>query len=156
MVQRRTNNGQIIDLDQLFAQQGDRPAVGNMRTDAQGNVLDEYGNIVTPKEERVRAYYKDNPKSSTAQQSIKGQESQQPLDSSTADVKTAKTQKENIRTTKIKPDTQKQPEPEAPQGESFDNQEPLGFKEVELSNGDIDMVPYYTQEDAPDGEDKAT
>ena len=95
MVQRRTNNGQIIDLDQLFAQQGDRPAVGNMRTDAQGNVLDEYGNIVTPKEERVRAYYKDNPKSSTAQQSIKGQESQQPLDTSTADVKTAKTQKEN-------------------------------------------------------------
>jgi len=25
--------------------------------------------------------------------------------------------------------------------------EPLGFKEVELPNGDIDMVPYYKEED---------
>ena len=47
-----------------------------------------------------------------------------------------------------------EPEPEAPLGESFDEDEPLGYKEVELPNGDIEMVPYYTQEDAPDGENK--
>ena len=68
------------------------------------------------------------------------------------EVKTAKTQKENVRTKKVQPDPT--PEPEAPQGESFDDQEPIGFKEVELPNGDIEMVPYYTQEDAPDGEGK--
>ena len=60
--------------------------------------------------------------------------------------------KENIRTSKQQ--TQKQPEPEAPKGESFDEQEPLGFKEVQLPNGDIDMVPYYTEDDAPNDETK--
>ena len=156
MVQRKTNKGQIIDLDSLFASQGSRPAIGNMGTDAKGNVLDDKGNIKTPSEERVRAYYQDNPRSSTAQQSLKGDSPQQSgsLDASAPEVKTAKTQQENIRTQKIQPDTQ--PEPEAPQGESFDEQEPLGYKEVELPNGDIEMVPYYTQEDAPDGEDKTT
>ena len=154
MVQRKTNKGQIIDLDRLFASQGDRPAIGNMRTDAKGNIIDENGNIVTPSEERVRAYYQDNPRSSTSQRSLKGDVPQQSgnLDDSAPEVKTAQTQKENKRTQKIIPDT----EPEAPLGESFDEQEPLGYKEVELPNGDIDMVPYYTQEDAPDGEGKTT
>ena len=61
------------------------------------------------------------------------------------EVQTAKTQKENVRTAKAKPDTKKtqEPEPEAPE-----EQKPLGYKEVELPNGDIDMVPYYTQEEA--------
>ena len=158
MVQRKTNKGQVIDMDALIASQGDRPAMGNMGTDANGNVLGPGGEIETPSEERVRAYYQDNPMSSTAQKSIKGEtpEVVLPKDDNLQEVKTAKTQKENVRTskTKIKPDTQstKQPEPEAPQGESFDEQKPLGYKEVELPNGDIDMVPYYTQEeaDAPD------
>ena len=155
MVQRRTNNGQIIDLDQLFAQQGEVPAVGNTGTDAKGNVRDpKTGEITQKAEERVRAYYEDNPRSSTEQVSLKGpvpdvggslkpDPVQQP--------KTAKTQKENVRTSK--PDTQ-QPEPKAPKGESFDEQEPLGFREVELPNGDIEMVPYYTEEDASDDETK--
>ena len=69
-------------------------------------------------------------------------------------LKTAKTAKENVRTQKVKPDPVKQPEPEAPEGESFDEQEPLGYKEVELPNGDIEMVPYYTKEDAPDAKGK--
>ena len=38
---------------------------------------------------------------------------------------------------------------------SFDDNEPLGFKEVEQPNGDIEMVPYYTEEDAPNGENKS-
>ena len=36
---------------------------------------------------------------------------------------------------------------------SDDNVEPIGFKEVELPNGDIDMVPYYTEDEAD--EDKS-
>ena len=72
MVQRKTNKGQVIDMDALIAAQGDRPAVGNAGTDAHGNVLGPNGEIITPSEERVRAYYEDNPMSSTAQQSIKG------------------------------------------------------------------------------------
>ena len=59
-----------------------------------------------------------------------------------------------MRTEAKKEQNVKQPEPEAPLGESFDEQEPLGYKEVELPNGDIEMVPYYTKEDAPDAKGK--
>ena len=69
MVQRKTNRGQIIDMEALIAAQGDRPAMGNAGTDAHGNVLGPDGKIETPAEERVRAYYQDNPMSSTGQQS---------------------------------------------------------------------------------------
>ena len=156
MVQRKTNNGQIIDLDSLFAQQGEVPAVGNTGTDADGNVRDpQSGKIIEKSEDRVRAYYQDNPRSSTEQVSLKG-----PVPESGGNLKpdpvqepkTSKTAKENVRTSK--PDTQKQPEPQAPKGESFDEQEPLGFKEVQLPNGDIDMVPYYTEDDAPNDKTK--
>lgn len=157
MTQRRTNKGQIIDIEALIASQGDRPAMGNMNTDANGNVLGPNGTIIIPAEQRVRAYYEDNPMSSTAQKSLKGEtpKVEMPADDSLQEVKTAKTQKENVRTSKAQPDTQtkKEPEPIAPEEDSFDDQEPLGFKEVELPNGDIEMVPYYTEEEA-DGEDK--
>ena len=147
MVQRKTNKGQIIDMDALIAQQGDRPAMGNAGTDAHGNVLGPDGKIETPAEERVRAYYEDNPMSSTGQQSLKGSQPQADFTSedNLQEVQTAKTAKENVRTAKAKPDTKKtqEPEPEAPE-----EQKPLGYKEVELPNGDIDMVPYYTQEEA--------
>tara|TARA_B100000927_G_scaffold290707_1_gene290282 strand:+ start:1632 stop:2117 length:486 start_codon:yes stop_codon:yes gene_type:complete len=160
MVSRKTNRGQIIDMDSLIAQQGDRPAMGNAGTDAHGNVLGPDGKVETPAEERVRAYYEDNPMSSTAQQSLKGKQEQSQFtpDDNLQEVKTAKTQKENVRTSKVKPDTkqtkQTEPEPEAPQGESFDDEKPLGFNEVELPNGDIEMVPYYTQEEADEDKTK--
>tara|TARA_Y100001937_G_C6950394_1_gene254405 strand:- start:90 stop:557 length:468 start_codon:yes stop_codon:yes gene_type:complete len=147
MVQRKTNRGQIIDMEALIAAQGDRPAMGNAGTDAHGNVLGPDGKIETPAEERVRAYYQDNPMSSTGQQSLKGNQPQAEFTSedNLQEVQTAKTQKENVRTAKAKPDTKEtqEPEPEAPQ-----EQKPLGYKEVELPNGDIDMVPYYTQEES--------
>ena len=156
MVQRKTNKGQIIDMDALMAQQGDRPAIGNAGTDAHGNLLGPNGEVLTPAEERVRAYYEDNPMSSTGQQSIKGAQPQAELqqEDNLQEVKTAKTAKENART-KMQPDTQtkKEPEPKEPEGETFDEQEPLGFNEVELPNGDIEMVPYYTEGDAE--EDKS-
>ena len=158
MVNRRTNKGQVIDLDSIMAQQKDIPAMGNMGVDAEGNTLGPGGEIVEGRDQRVRAYYKDNPQSSTAQQSLKGPtpttSGKLTPDSATPEVKTAKTAKENVRTEAKKEQNVKQPEPEAPQGESFDEQEPLGYKEVELPNGDIEMVPYYTKEDAPDAKGK--
>ena len=159
MVQRRTNNGQIIDLDSLFEQQGEVPAVGNTGGDAQGNVRDSQSGEITEKsEDRVRAYYEDNPMASTAQQSIKGNTPQVEFtqEDNLQEVKTSKTAKENVRTSKVQPDTQtkKEPEPATPEEESFDDQEPLGFKEVELPNGDIEMVPYYTEEEADEDKTK--
>ena len=50
MVQRKTNRGQVIDMDALIAQQGDRPAMGNAGTDAHGNVLGPNGEIETNSE----------------------------------------------------------------------------------------------------------
>ncbi len=160
MVSRKTNKGQVIDLDSIMAQQKDIPAMGNMGVDAEGNTLGPGGEVVEGRDQRVRAYYKDNPQSSTAQQSLKGPSPEmsgklQP-DGVTPEVKTAKTAKENVRTApKQEPPKTTQPEPEAPLGESFDDEKPLGYKEVELPNGDIDMVPYYTEEDDPDAEDKS-
>jgi len=148
MVQRKTNKGQIIDFEALMAQNS--PALGNMRVDAEGNRLGPNGEIIEKREDRVRAYYKDHPQSSTAQASLKGgqpeQESVEP-NNIVEEPKTAKTAKENKRTA-ITPDTT--PEPTPPAGESFDKQEPLGFKEVELPNGDIEMVPYYTEDENED------
>ena len=145
MSQRKTNRGQIIDFDALLAQQGDKPAVGNMGTDGKGNVLGPGGQVVQSNEQRVRKYLRDNPTVSNDAVSLKSNEPiyQDETASDIVETKTAATAKENVR-------TQVQPDPEPPLGEEFDEQEPLGYKEVELPNGDIEMVPYYTQEDAPD------
>jgi hypothetical protein len=147
MSQRKTNRGQIIDFDALLAQQGDKPAVGNMGTDGKGNVLGPGGQVVQSNEQRVRKYLKDNPTVSNDAVSLKTNEPihQDVTAPDIVETKTAATAKENVRT-QVQPD----PEPSAPLGEDFDEQEPLGYKEVELPNGDIEMVPYYTQEDAPD------
>lgn len=147
MSQKRTNRGQIIDFDALLAQQGNKPAVGNMGTDGKGNVLGPGGQVVQSNEQRVRKYLKDNPTVSNEAVSLKTNDPVNPFDTSAGvvETKTAATAKENVRT-KVQPD----PDPVAPLGEDFDEQEPLGYKEVELPNGDIEMVPYYTQEDAPD------
>lgn len=162
MVQRKTNKGQIIDMDALMASQGDRPAVGNAGTDANGNVLGPGGEIQTPSEERVRAYYEDNPMASTSQQSLKGQQTRVEFtpEDNLQEVRTAQTQKENKRTAKATPDTQ-QPAPMPEDNPSQIDQDyedlpksPLGYNEVELPNGDIDMVPYYTQEEADEDKTK--
>ena len=150
MVQRKTNKGQVIDFEALMAQNS--PALGNMRVDADGNRLGPNGEIIEKREDRVRAYYKDHPQSSTAQASLKGlQPDQDPVTPGPIDEpKTAKTAKETKRTAPLQPDTTPEPEPTPPAGEEFDNEEPLGFKEVELPNGDIEMVPYYTEDEDED------
>jgi hypothetical protein len=144
MVQRRTGRGQVIDIDKLISQQGDRPAMGNMGTDGFGNKLGPGGTVVQSNEDRVRKYLKDTATVSQEQVSIKGPVPK--LDVNTApvaDLKTAKTAAENKRTAKVVPDPVAQPDEfDAPEGVT-----PLGYNEVQLPNGDIEMVPYYRQED---------
>jgi len=146
-MQKRTSRGQIIDFEAMQAAQGDVPAIGNMQTDGNGNVLGPGGKVVETNENRVRKYLRDNPSSSADQVSL---DTSQPITQSSegaevVQTKTAKTEAENVRT-KVQPD----PEPSPEQPSEFDEPddiEPLGFNEVMQDNGDIEMVPYYTEED---------
>lgn len=146
-MQKRTNKGQLIDFDLLRAsEEARKPAIGNMGVDAKGNKLGKGGKVVMSNEERVRRYYADTTESSSEKVSIKGDpEPQQPKNVNVplADVKTAKTAKAEKKAVKSAPLPEQPDEFDAP-----DDVEPLGFKEVELPNGDIQMVPYYKEEDA--------
>ena len=72
MVKRTSNKGKVIDFDSLIAQNQDEPAMGNMKVNAKGDVIGRNGEIVQKAEDRVRAYYEDNPNASTAKTSLKG------------------------------------------------------------------------------------
>jgi hypothetical protein len=61
--------------------------------------------------------------------------------------KTASTAKENRRT---QPKPKPAPVVEPDEFAQPDDLEPLGYKEISLPNGDIEMVPYYRPEDAAD------
>ncbi len=149
MVQRRSNRGQPVDFDKLMAQQGNRPAVGNMGTDAKGNRLGPGGVIVQKSEDRVREYLKNNPAVSNDQVSLKGQPLQpdNSVQMPASAPKTASTAKENHRT---QPKPKPAPVVEPDEFAQPDDLEPLGYKEISLPNGDIEMVPYYRPEDAAD------
>jgi hypothetical protein len=146
MVQHRSNRGKIIDFQTLIAQQGDEPAVGNMPVNARGDVIGKGGKVVQKAEDRARDHYAANPKTETADKSsLKGPmpDEQQTTETDMAPtVKTAKAQA--TEEAKAIP-----PEPivEPDEFDAPDDMEPLGYKEVELPNGDIQMVPYYTPED---------
>ena len=166
MVTRKSNRGQPIDMEALIAANKESPAVGNMKVNAAGDEMGPGGEITRPNEDRVRAYYKDNPSSSTSQVSLKGEMpgiKAEPDTEMPMEPKTAKTAKENKRTAPKEPsvvDTVEEVledkleaieepkefnEPEAPQ--------PLGWKEVEQPNGDIEMVPYYEEDEKDDKDD---
>lgn len=157
MATRKTNRGQVIDMDALISSSNPRSsAVGNMGTNATGDKLGPGGTIKQKSEDRVREYYEKNPRSSTSKQSLKGTMPQ--TDASNVrkqDVpKTAKTEKENARVTKRDVDTKREQMkkeliPDVAEPDEFDApMEPLGYKEVEQENGDIELVPYYKEEDA--------
>lgn len=149
MSQRKTNRGKIIDFESLLAQGLHEPAVGNMKINGRGDVLGKNGEIVQKAEERARAYYKENPKSSTARSSLKGPvaDDSSAVTTKTDDLKTAKAMStESAKTVKSSPP----PQPAIEEPDEFDapeGLEPIGYKEVELPNGDIEMVPYYKEED---------
>jgi len=147
MVQHRSNRGKIIDFQTLMAQQGDEPAVGNMNVNARGDVIGKGGKIVQKAEDRARQHYNANPKTDTAQKSsLKGPmpDEQQQTDSDMAPVvKTGKAQAtEQAKAVPPTPDVVEPDEFDAP-----GDMEPLGYKEVELPNGDIEMVPYYSEDE---------
>ena len=152
-MQKKTSRGQIVDFEAMLAAQGNVPAVGNMRTDGKGNVLGEGGEIVQTNEQRVRKYLRDNPSTSSDQISLNTDSNAPQSNTDGAGVvetKTAKTEAENVRTAKVQPgpvEPVEQPaefdEPE----EAEPMPEPLGYNEVETPDGDIDMVPYYNEED---------
>ena len=171
MVTKRTNKGQNIDMEALIAANRESPAVGNMKVNAAGDVVGPGGKVVQPNEDRVRAYYRDNPSSSTSQVSLKGTMpgvKALPDGNNPIEPKTAKTAKENVRTAKKKPkepsviDTVEEvfedkleaiePKPELKIADQKELQ-PLGYREVEQANGDIEMVPYYTEDDTDDRPD---
>lgn len=150
MVQRRTNKGVVIDMEALLAQNSDEPAMGNMRVNAKGDVIGKNGEIIQTAEDRARAYYTDNPKSSTAKSTLKGAQPDQPAQTESEmepEVKTAEAEKTEANQSVID-----QVDPASVPEEKKDR-EPVGYKEVELPNGDIEMVPIYDDED--DWEDNA-
>lgn len=148
MTTRRSNRGVPIDLDAMISSSQSSPAVGNMRVNAAGDLLGPGGEILQKSEDRVRGYYKNNPRSSTVQTSLKGNSNAKltPDFASTPSsdqLNTANTAKENVRTAKPKP-TNKTVET---QPSEFDApQEPIGYREVALPNGDIEMVPVFKSE----------
>ena len=145
MVQRRTNNGQIIDLDSIIG--GDEVAVGNMRVNARGDVIGPGGEIITKAEDRVRAYYEDNPKSSTATVSTKGampDVSPQKKSEMDPTPKTAKAQKTEADQSVMGQTTEKVAKPVVK--DPAEERVIASYKEVEKPNGDIEMVPVYEDE----------
>jgi hypothetical protein len=134
MVKRVTNKGKVIDIETLIAQNSDTPAMGNMRVNAKGDLLGKNGEVVQRNEDRVRAYYEGNPKSSTAKSSLKGaMPDQEPQQQTAMDpsVKTAQAQKTEADQSVMNP------------VEQPTDKKPVGYKEVEMPNGDIEMVPIY-------------
>jgi|TARA_B110000483_G_scaffold240824_1_gene322318 hypothetical protein len=171
MVNRTSNKGSIIDMDAIMAANQETVAVGNMQVNAKGETVVD-GQVVQSNEERVRAYYQSNPKSSTSSASIKGPTTLRPDEGEPLmDIKTAKTAAENLRTMQepsvtdtvneviadkkstdeyvapIEQDIAPFPIDEPEEFNAPEGVEPLGFKEVETPSGDIEMVPYYKEED---------
>lgn len=148
-------------MESVIAQQSDAVAIGNMRVNAKGDLLGPGGKVVQTADERAREFYKNSETNVDKNVSIK---SSQPVSSdfdssagSGAPVpKTAETGKAEK---KVQPDPEPAPEPVKQQEEinpeaavkkqiaqnkaQAQSKEPVGYKEVELPNGDIEMVPIF-------------
>tara|TARA_B100001094_G_scaffold120078_1_gene115764 strand:- start:2143 stop:2493 length:351 start_codon:yes stop_codon:yes gene_type:complete len=111
MVQRRTNKGQVIDMDALTIKGENEVALGNMRVNAKGDKLGDGGKVVQAKEEVAREYYANNPKAVVQSVSIKDAVDRSPIVD-----EASKIVKPSVKKTKVKK-----------------------TKEVELPNGDIEI-----------------
>lgn len=111
MVQRRTNKGQVIDMDALTIKGENEVALGNMRVNAKGDKLGDGGKVVQAKEDVAREYYANNPKAVVQAVSIKDA-----VDRSPVIDEASKIVKPSVKKTKVKK-----------------------TKEVELPNGDIEI-----------------
>ena len=136
MTDKKSNRGVIVDMEALIAAQGDEPAVGNMGVNANGDVIGPGGEVIQKAEDRVRAYYEENPLSSTAKATLKGPMPDQPIQDETdasTELKTAEAQKTE----------QDQSVMNAVETPAEEERKVISYKEVELPNGDIEMVPVY-------------
>lgn len=111
MVQRRTNKGQVIDMDALTIKGENEVALGNMRVNAKGDKLGDGGKVIQAKEEVAREYYANNPKAVVQSVSIKDAVDRSPIVD-----EASKIVKPSVKKTKVKK-----------------------TKEVELPNGDIEI-----------------
>ena len=164
MSKHLTSKGKVIDMESIIAQQGESPAIGNMSVNGKGDLIGPGGQIIKTADQRARDHYKNVDGSESEQVSIKnaqpsfGGVNAEPSDLS-PEVKTAATGKSEA---KVKPDpvvkeepakevkmqeeksaqevTEKQVAKSKAQAQS---KEPIGYKEVELPNGDIEMVPLF-------------
>ena len=144
MVDKKSSRGVIVDMEALIAANSDAPAVGNMGVNANGDVIGKNGEIIQKAEDRVRAYYEDNPLSSTAKTTLKGPMPDQPITEETdaqPELKTAEAQKTE----------QDQSVMNAVETPAEEERKVISYKEVELPNGDIEMVPVY-EDDWTDGD----
>ena len=152
-----TSKGVVIDMESVIAAQGDTVAIGNMRVNAKGDLLGPGGKVIKTADERARDHYKNADSSVDEAVSVK---STQPITSDPGVAeggpvpKTAKTAKAEK---KIQPDPepveekqQEEIEPEvavktqiAKNKAQAQSKEPIGYKEVELPNGDFEMVPIF-------------
>lgn len=62
----RTAKGRILNMQALSDANPEIRAVGNVRVNAKGDLLDEHGNVKIDKGTITAAYYADNPKASKA------------------------------------------------------------------------------------------
>ena len=113
MVQRRTNKGQVIDMDALTIKGENEVALGNMRVNAKGDKLGDGGKVVQAKEDVAREYYANNPKAVVQAVSIKDAVDRSPVIDEASKIVNVKP---SVKKTKVKK-----------------------TKEVELPNGDIEI-----------------
>ncbi len=109
MVQRRTNQGQMIDMDALALKNEKEIALGNMKVNARGDKLGKGGKVVAERDQVARAYYENNPKAVVQSVSIKDAVDDKPVVEQSASI--VKPKKTKVKKT----------------------------KEVELPNGDIEI-----------------
>lgn len=151
---KRTAKGRIINIDDVIAAAPHSTAVGNMSINAQGDKLGKGGKVTATREQRTRAYYKEHPQSSNRKVSLKGDMNdafEHGHNDFGMEPASASTGRENVRT--ATPDQHaEEPEPTAvqediPEPDEFSEDEPDGYEEVELENGDIVMKPYWNDQD---------
>ncbi len=71
MIERKTAQGKILDIESLITLNEDAIAVGNAKMNAKGDQVGPGGKVVSTRQQSANAYYKNNPKASKIQQSIK-------------------------------------------------------------------------------------
>jgi len=116
---KKTNKGQQIDIGQLILANETTVAVGNMNVNARGDQLDSKGNVTKTKTEQAQAYYQSNPKAAVKTVSIKD----------AVDVSATKAMEQAPVAEKSKAPKASKPKAKQPK-----------MKEVELPNGDIELV----------------